>query len=79
VDRAGPLDAKTLVRALVTIGICVGAGLESAPRSHARRALKHGATQAEIEQATPLGMNTVGWPRRVTAWTWTHVGIARST
>ena len=42
VDEAGPLDAKTL--ALVKIGICIGAGLESALRSHVRRAMQHGAS-----------------------------------
>lgn len=68
VEEAGPLDAKTL--ALVKIGICVGAGLESALRSHVRRAMQHGATAAEVEQAVLLGMNTVGFPRTVAAWSW---------
>lgn len=68
VEGAGPLDARTL--ALVKIGICVGAGLESALRSHVRRAMRHGATAAEIEQAILLGMNTVGFPRTVAAWSW---------
>jgi|SRR5688572_8170613 len=68
VEAAGPLDAKTL--ALVKIGICIGAGLESALRSHVRRALQHGADPAEVEQAILLGMNTVGFPRTVAAWSW---------
>ena len=68
VDRAGPLDAKTCF--LIKMGICVGAGLESAFRSHVRRALQHGATTDEIEQALLLAMNTVGFPRTVTAWRW---------
>lgn len=68
VDAAGPLDPKTL--ALVKIGICTGAGLESALRSHVRRAIVHGATRAEVEQAILLGMNTVGFPRTVAAWSW---------
>lgn len=68
VESAGPLDAKTL--ALVKIGICVGAGLESALRSHVRRAMQHGATADEVEQAILLGMNTVGFPRTVAAWSW---------
>ncbi len=75
VERAGPLDARTL--ALVKIGICVGAGLESALRSHVRRALKHGATKKEIEQSILLGMNTVGFPRTVAAWSWAHVQFKR--
>ncbi|NUQ52757.1 MAG: carboxymuconolactone decarboxylase family protein [Phycisphaerales bacterium] len=70
VEEAGPLDARTL--ALIKIGICVGAGLESALRSHVRRAVQHGATAAEVEQAVLLGMNTVGFPRTVAAWAWAH-------
>ena len=68
VENAGPLDPKTL--SLVKIGICIGAGLESALRSHVRRALQAGATKEEVEQASLLGMNTVGFPRTVAAWSW---------
>lgn len=68
VEDAGPLDAKTL--ALIKVGICLGAGLESALKSHVRRALQHGATHAEIEQTILLGMNTTGFPRTVAAWSW---------
>jgi alkylhydroperoxidase/carboxymuconolactone decarboxylase family protein YurZ len=75
VERAGPLDAKTL--ALIKIGICVGAGLESALRSHVRRALNLGATTREIEQAILLGMNTVGFPRTVASWSWAHEQFRR--
>lgn len=77
VEQAGPLDAKTL--ALIKIGICVGAGLESALRSHVRRAIQHGATPAEVEQAILLGMNTVGFPRTVAAWSWATAQLKRST
>ena len=76
VDAAGPLDARTL--ALIKIGICTGAGLESALRSHVRRALQHGATPAEIDQAILLGMNTVGFPRTVAAWSWAQEQFRRS-
>ena len=72
---AGPLDAKTL--ALIKIGICIGAGLESALRSHVRRAMQHGATPAEVEQAILLGMNTVGFPRTVAAWSWAQEQFKR--
>lgn len=74
-ERAGPLDAKTL--ALVKVGICIGAGLESALRSHVRRAMHHGATEQEIEQAILLGMNTVGFPRTVAAWAWAQEQFSR--
>lgn len=75
VESLGPLEAKT--QFLVKIGICVGAGLESALRSHVRRAMQHGATEREIEQAIMLGMNTVGFPRSVTAWSWAQVQFER--
>lgn len=74
-DAAGPLDAKTL--ALIKIGICIGAGLESALRSHVRRAMQHGATAQEVEQAILLGMNTVGFPRTVAAWSWAQEQFSR--
>lgn len=67
-DEAGPLDRKALE--LVKLGICVGASLESAAKSHVRRALEAGATPEEIEHAALLGMNTVGFSRTVMAWVW---------
>ena len=68
VDQAGPLDRKTCE--LIKIGLSVGAGLETATRSHTRRALEHGASRAEVEQAILLAMNTCGFPRTVAAWKW---------
>lgn len=75
VDKAGPLDEKT--RALIKIGICVGAGLDSAMRSHVRRAMQAGAKEQEIEQAVLLAMNTCGLPRTVAAWSWAQQQFAR--
>jgi len=77
VEEAGPLDAKQCC--LIKIGICVGAGLESALRSHVRRAIEAGATTQEIEQAVLLGMNTVGFPSTVAAWSWAWQQIDRGT
>jgi 4-carboxymuconolactone decarboxylase len=68
VDQTGPLDVKTC--SLVKMGIALGAGLESAFRSHVRRALEHDASREEIEQALLLSMNTLGFPRAVMAWQW---------
>jgi len=75
VNAEGHLDEKT--RELVKIGICVGGGLESALRSHVRRATSAGASVGEIEQAIVLGMNTVGFPRTVAAWRWAHEQFER--
>jgi AhpD family alkylhydroperoxidase len=75
VAAAGPLDAKTCE--LIKIGISLGAGLDSAVRSHVRKALQAGATEAEIEQAVLLAYNTLGFPRTVAAWTWARQQIDR--
>ena len=75
VEAAGPLDKKTL--SLIKIGISQGAGLESALRSHVRRALQEGATEEEIEQALMLGMNTIGFPKTVASWSWAHIQFER--
>lgn len=68
VEAAGPLEKKAIE--LIKIGICAGAGLESGLRSHVRRAIEHGATAAEVEQAVLLSLTTVGFPRTVAAWQW---------
>ena len=75
VAEVGPLDEKT--RELIKIGISLGAGLDSAVRSHVRKAMRAGATEAEIEQAILLGMNTVGFPRTVAGWSWARAQIER--
>ena len=75
VAAVGPLDAKTCE--LVKIGLSIGAGLESAVRSHVRKAMQAGATEKEIEQAVLLAMNTLGLPRTVAAWTWARTQIER--
>ncbi len=68
-DQAGPLDRRQCE--LIKMGICMGAGLESAFRSHVRRAREHGATTTEIEQTVLLAMTTIGFPRTSAAWQWT--------
>lgn len=65
---AGPLDEKTCL--LIKIGVSVGAGLESAVKSHVRRASEAGVAPDEIEQAILLAMTTNGFPRTVAAWSW---------
>lgn len=72
---AGPLDEKQ--QALVRIGISLGAGLESAVKSHVRRARQAGASKEEVEQAILLAMTTAGFPRTVAAWSWARAQFAR--
>ena len=75
VDRVGPLDDKTM--SLVKIGISLGAGLDSAVRSHVRRAMEQGVTKVEIEQAILLAFNTLGLPRTVAGWSWAQTQFER--
>jgi 4-carboxymuconolactone decarboxylase len=75
IERAGPLDVK--VRELIRIGIAAGAGLETATKSHVRRALDAGATEAEIEQTILLLVNTCGFSRAAMAWQWARRQIDR--
>ena len=75
VENLGPLDRKTCE--LIKIGICLGGQLESAMRSHVRRATEAGATETEIEQALMLGMNTIGFPQTVAGWSWAQVQFQR--
>ena len=76
VSDIGPLDEKT--RELIKVGISLGAGLESATKSHVRRALEAGASVEELEQAIMLGMNTVGFPATVAAWSWMNQQVERN-
>jgi alkylhydroperoxidase/carboxymuconolactone decarboxylase family protein YurZ len=75
VEAAGRLDRKSCE--LIKIGISIGAGLETATKSHVRRALQHGATESEVEQAVLLAYNTVGFPRMVMAWQWARQQMGR--
>ena len=75
-EAAGPLEKRTQV--LVKIGICAGAGLESALRSQVRRAAEHGVTPQEIEHAILLGMNSIGFPSTVAAWRWAQTELSKS-
>ena len=75
-DAAGPLDGRD--RELVKIGICVGAGLESATRSHVRRALALGVTPAEVEHAVLQAMTTLGFSPTVRGWVWATEQIEAS-
>jgi alkylhydroperoxidase/carboxymuconolactone decarboxylase family protein YurZ len=64
--EAGPLDRKTVE--LIKVGICVGAGLETATQRHALMAKENGATNDEIYQAVLMAMTTVGHPRATAGW-----------
>lgn len=68
-EMAGPLDGKT--RRLVKLAIAIGAGFDSAARSHLRRALNEdGITVDELRHVALLAITTTGWSRGVAALDW---------
>lgn len=75
-EAAGPLDRKMCL--LVKVGICVGAGLESALKANIRKAIQAGATEAQVEQVIVQAMNTVGFPSTVAAWSWARQQFERN-
>ena len=66
--KAGPLDART--QRLVKLALAIGAGLQGAVHSHARRGLAAGLNREELEHVTTLAITTVGWPRAIAALSW---------
>lgn len=66
--QAGPLDPKT--RELVKLALAIGARLEGAVHSHARRALEAGASRAELRHVIVLAAPTLGFPTTVAVSTW---------
>lgn len=65
---AGPLDDST--RHLVKLAIAVGARLEGATRSHARRARQAGVSDEQIDHLIMLSVTTIGLPSMMAARTW---------
>ena len=67
-QKAGPLTLRE--RTLVKLAIAVGARLEGAVHSHARRALEVGCTPEEIRHVVLLAATTVGFPSMMAALSW---------
>jgi AhpD family alkylhydroperoxidase len=67
-DKAGPIEAKTAH--LIQIAAAAVLKSEGAVHSHARRALKAGATPEEIRHAVMLMLPTVGYPTVAAAMSW---------
>lgn len=66
--EAGPIDQKT--QHLIQLGISIGVGSKGGVRSHARRALEAGATEAEIVQALLLATTIIGFPAMIASYGW---------
>lgn len=64
----GPLDEKTVE--LIQMAAAAAQRLEGAVHSHARRALKAGASREEIHHALLVLTSTMGFPSVATAISW---------
>jgi AhpD family alkylhydroperoxidase len=73
--EAGPVDAKT--GHLIQLAASVALRSEGGVHSHARRALKAGASKDEIYHTIALLMNTVGFPTIAAAFSWVNDIMAR--
>ena len=74
--KAGPLDAKTV--ALVKLAISLGAGLEGAAHSHARKALEAGWTGEQLLHAALLCTPTIGFPPMMRGRGWVEEVVGES-
>ncbi len=68
--EAGPLDART--GNLIQLAACVALHSEGGVHSHARRALRAGASRDEIYHTLALLINTVGFPTTAAAFSWVN-------
>ncbi|HLF19707.1 MAG TPA: carboxymuconolactone decarboxylase family protein [Bacteroidota bacterium] len=68
VHAAGPLTARE--RALVKLGISVGARLEGAVHSHVRKALDTGLRKDQLRHVALLALPTIGFPSMMAALSW---------
>ena len=65
---AGPIGKKE--RALIKLGISIGAWLEGAVHSHVRKSMEAGATPDEIRHVALLALPTMGFPATMAVLTW---------
>jgi alkylhydroperoxidase/carboxymuconolactone decarboxylase family protein YurZ len=65
---AGPLEARTV--SMLKLAISLGAGLEGAARSHARKALEAGCTPEELLHVALLCTPTIGFPTMMRGRKW---------
>jgi 4-carboxymuconolactone decarboxylase len=65
---AGPLGERE--RRLIKLGIAVGAESEGGVRSHVRKLLGIGVSEAEVLHAIVLALTTIGFPATNAALSW---------
>lgn len=66
--EAGPLSQRE--QRLVKLALAIGAGLEGATHSHARRAHEAGIRADELRHVALLATTTLGFPSMVRAMSW---------
>lgn len=75
VAGAGPLDDRT--RALVKLGIAIGARMEGAVHSHVRKAREAGCSKEEIQHAVLQATTTIGFPNMMAAYSWAETELEK--
>ncbi len=66
--EVGPLDERSA--RLVKLGTAIGAQVEGAVHSHARRALAENVTPDELRHVGLLALTTIGFPHTVAGLGW---------
>lgn len=66
--NAGPLSPREI--ALVKLAISLGAGLEGAAHSHARKAIEAGCSSDDLRHVALLTTPTIGFPTMMRAKSW---------
>ncbi|MGC8494667.1 MAG: carboxymuconolactone decarboxylase family protein [Syntrophobacteraceae bacterium] len=72
--KAGPLDEKT--SHLIQLAAAAAIRSEGSVHSHARRAMKAGASKEEINHTLLLLTSTIGFPTVAAALSWVHDSTA---
>jgi AhpD family alkylhydroperoxidase len=70
IRKQGPLDEKT--SHLIQLAAAAAIRSEGSVHSHARRAVKAGATPEEVYHAVMLLTSTIGFPTTSAALSWVH-------
>ena len=72
--KSGPLNAKTCH--LIQLAACAALRSEGGVHSHARRAIKAGATKKEIFHTIALLISTIGFPSAAATFSWVNDVVA---
>ena len=71
----GPINEKT--GHLIQLAACAALRSEGGVHSHARRAIKAGASKNEIYQTVALLINTIGFPTAAATFSWINDVIGK--